>query len=464
VSIDDSEQSQLKFALDSTFGEDNFVAMVIWQKVFAPKNTAKYFSEDHDYVAVCAKDKAMWYPMLLPRTEEADARYSNPDNDPRDVWSSSDLTARNYYSEGQYEVVAPCGKTFRPALGTYWRVKKSKFEDLDRDKRIWWGEDGCNMPRLKRFLNEVKPGIVPQTLWKHEDVGNTQEAKKELLATVKFTRTEEVLNTVKPTRLIRQILRIGTDVEASAIALDFFAGSGTTGHAVINQNRADNGDRRYILVEMGSHFDTMLKPRLQRVIYANDWKDALPVPGSPGQSHMFHYICPESYEDTLNNLRFRELEGPLLDRLHDMPDYFLHYMLEFETQGSPSLLDARRFERPFDYRLNITRGGVTAPQAVDLVTTFNFLLGLRVRTIRRFERDGAPVVRVTGEDGTGRRVCVLWRDAPPPEAMEAEKDWLQAHVLGDVPCDLLYVNGESALLGALPVEPEFHRLMFEGVS
>ena len=225
------------------------------------------------------------------------------------------------------------------------------------------------------------------------------------------------------------------------------------------------GNRKYILVEMADYFDTILKPRIQKVAYAADWRDGKPVAGSPGQSHMFHYLRLESYEDTLNNLRFRSLDGPLFAALDAMPDYLLHYMLDYETAGSPSLLDVAQFEPPFAYQLNITRHDVTEPRTIDLVATFNFLLGLRVRTIRRFEREGAPVVRVTGEDPAGRRVCVLWRDVPPLEEMEAEKAWLQAEALAGVAYDRLYINGESALPGSdvLAIEPEFKRLMFEGI-
>ena len=138
---------------------------------------------------------------------------------------------------------------------------------------------------------------------------------------------------------------------------------------------------------MADYFDTVLKPRIQKVAYAAEWRDGKPVAGSAGQSHMFQVIRLESYEDSLNNVRFRELSGPLLATLEKLPDYTLRYMLDFETQGSPSLLDPAQFERPFDYTLDITRDGVTQPRAVDLVATFNFLLGLRVRTRARFRAE-----------------------------------------------------------------------------
>jgi adenine-specific DNA-methyltransferase len=249
ISIDDNEVQNLRMVMDEVFGEENFVATVLWQKVFAPKNTAKYFSVDHDYVITYARNKAVWQPNLLPRSAEAEERYSNPDDDPRGPWASSDLTARNCYSEGLYEVTSPGGKTFKPTVGTYWRVAKGKFHELDEDGRVWWGEDGNNMPRLKRFLSEVREGVVPQTFWPYEDVGHTQEAKKELLKYVPFEETENVLNTVKPPRLLQRMLQIATDPDEGDIVVDFFAGSAPLGHAVLKQNREDGGTRQFVCVQ-----------------------------------------------------------------------------------------------------------------------------------------------------------------------------------------------------------------------
>ena len=250
ISIDDNEVDNLRKLCDDILGQENFIAMVIWQKVFSPKNTAAYFSEDHDYIAVYAKCKEVWEPRLLPRSKEAVARYTNPDNDLRGPWLSGAIQARNYYSKGQYEVTSPSGKTFSNPKGTYWRFSPERFKQLDEDKRIWWGEAGDGVPRLKRFISEVKDGIVPQTLWKWEDVGHTQEAKEELIKYVGFEHGENVLNSVKPTRLLRQVTRIGTSPDSEDIVLDFFAGSGTTGHAVIVQNAEDGGSRRFILVQL----------------------------------------------------------------------------------------------------------------------------------------------------------------------------------------------------------------------
>jgi adenine-specific DNA-methyltransferase len=250
VSIDDHEVQNLRVLLNEVFGEENFVASIIWQKVYAPKNTARFFSEDHDYVLCYAKNAEEWSPRPLPRSEEANAHYDNPDDDPRGPWRSDGMSARNYYSKGQYTVTGPTGRKFDPPKGRYWGVPEDKFKQLDQEKRIWWGKEGNGAPAYKRFLSEVKQGIVPQTLWMYEDVGHTQEAKKELLTFVPFEDTDNVLDTVKPTRLIRRMLQIATAPEEGAIVMDFFAGSGSTGHAVLAQNQEDGGNRRFVLVQL----------------------------------------------------------------------------------------------------------------------------------------------------------------------------------------------------------------------
>jgi len=251
VSIADHEVHNLRAVMNEIFGEENFIATVIWQKVFAPKNTARHFSEDHDYIVVYAKSSDAWTPTLLPRSEEMEARYGNLDNDPRGVWASDNLTARNFYGAGTYAVTCPSGRVINgPPPGTYWRVSKDKFQELDADNRIWWGADGDNMPRLKRFLSDVKSGRVSQTLWTFDEVGHTQEAKKELLAAVEFPNSDVVFDTPKPTRLMRRILKIGTSPNAGDLVLDFFAGTGTTMDALFAQNAEDGGNRRCILVQL----------------------------------------------------------------------------------------------------------------------------------------------------------------------------------------------------------------------
>ena len=264
VSIDDNEVHRLRSLMDEVFGEENFLTTVIWQKVFSPKNTARHFSEDHDFVLVYARDAEQWQPHLMERKAGATDRYRNPDEDQRGAWSSSDLTARNHYSQGTYEVTSPSGRKFKPSVGRYFQVSASSFKALDEDDRIWWGQRGNAMPRLKRFLSEVRSGVVPQTLWHHADVGHTQAAKRELVSVLNFERSEDVFNTVKPTTLIDRVLRIATDKDS--IVLDSFAGSGTTAHAVLALNKADGGSRRFILVECEEYADAITAERVRRVI------------------------------------------------------------------------------------------------------------------------------------------------------------------------------------------------------
>ena len=256
ISCDDNEVHNLRCLMNEVFGGENFIASVIWQKVFSPKNSAKHFSEDHDYILVYSRRAEDWRPALLPRTDEMEARYDNPDKDSRGPWTSGDLSARNYYGEGTYKITCPSGRIIDgPPSGTYWRVSHTKFLEMNRDERIWWGKEGNNMPRLKRFLSDVKQGRVPQTLWFYDEVGHTQEAKKELISLVDFPNSDAVFETPKPTRLIRQMLKLGTSGENGDLVVDFFAGSGTTLQAVIEQNAEDGGQRRCIVVQLPEPID-----------------------------------------------------------------------------------------------------------------------------------------------------------------------------------------------------------------
>ena len=261
ISIDDNECHYLKVLMDEVFGRANFVATVIWQKMFSPKSTARHLSDMHDHVLLYAKNKDKFERNLLPRSEAHNRMYKNPDNDPRGPWTSGDLSARNSYSAGIYPITTPSGRVVPgPPKGMYWRVSKEKFLQMDRDKRIWWGSKGNNQPRIKRFLSEVMEGIVPQTIWFHEEVGNTQEAKKEVMAVV--PSEADVFQTPKPERLLKRVLDIST--KPGDLVLDSFAGTGTTGAV------AHKMGRRWIMVELGEHCHTHIIPRLRKVIDGED--------------------------------------------------------------------------------------------------------------------------------------------------------------------------------------------------
>jgi adenine-specific DNA-methyltransferase len=269
ITLDDNEVHRARMLIDEIFGEQAFIANVIWQKNFSPKNTAQYFSEDHDHLLVIAKNRDQWRPRLLERTAEMEARYSNPDNDPRGPWTSGDLSARNFYSEGTYPIACPGGRIVEgPPPGTFWRVKESKFKEMDVEGRIWWGEDKNNQPRLKRYLTEVKQGRTPQTLWFYDEVGHTQDAKKTLIE-MGVLKDQESTITPKPVALIERVLEIGADEDA--LVLDSFAGSGTTAHAVLKANAKDGGTRQFILVEGEDYADRLTAERVRRAIKGYAW-------------------------------------------------------------------------------------------------------------------------------------------------------------------------------------------------
>lgn len=255
ITLDDNEAHYFKVMADEVFGRKNFVANVIWRKNYAPKSSARQFSVDHDHIFVYGKASQNWAPNLIARTQDQDKIYKNVDNDPRGLWRPDNLTARNPYSLGTYGLITPGGREIPgPPKGRYWAISKEKLGELDRDGRIWWGKDGNNVPALKRFLSEVKQGRIPQTYWPWEEVGHTQDAKKESVLLFK----DEVFGTPKPEKLMQRIIEIATN--PGDFVLDSFLGSGTTAAV------AHKMGRRWIGIEMGDHADTHCVPRLKKVV------------------------------------------------------------------------------------------------------------------------------------------------------------------------------------------------------
>ncbi len=257
ISIDDNEQAQLKILCNEVFGENNFVANVIWEKKYSPQNDAKWFSANHDHILVYAKNKEIWRPNLLSRTNEQNERYKNPDNDSRGDWKSSDLSVKTYSSEYDYPITTPSGRIVQLPSGRCWMTNKEKMQELIKDNRIWFGENGGNVPSLKRFLSEVKDGITPLTIWFRKDVGDNQEAKQELLKVM----PENLFDTPKSIRLIERMIQLSADEHS--IILDFFAGSGTTAHAVMAQNAIIGCNYKFILVQIPEP----INPKKQKETY-----------------------------------------------------------------------------------------------------------------------------------------------------------------------------------------------------
>lgn len=250
ISIDDMEQENLKIICNEIFGHYNFLAQIIWERAYAPVNLKKHFSESHDYILCYAKNKDMVKCNGLPRDAEADNRYSNPDNDPRGVWKSGDLSVGPAIQDKVYEITTPSGRKVMPPSGYCWRLDRKKFEEYVRDNRIWFGSDGANVPSIKRFLSEVKQGITPTTIWKYQEVGHSQDATKGLK---KLFDDKAYFDYPKPIDLIKRCMQLYTDDDS--LILDFFSGSATTAHAVMQLNAETDGRRRYILVQLPEETD-----------------------------------------------------------------------------------------------------------------------------------------------------------------------------------------------------------------
>ncbi|MCL4354353.1 site-specific DNA-methyltransferase [Patescibacteria group bacterium] len=351
VSIDDNEHCNLKQIMDEIFGEENFVSNIIWQKKYSPQNDAKYFSDMHDFIVVYAKhknkgnEKTGWVRKLLPRTDEMNARYTNRDNDPRGPWKSSDLSVKTYNKVTDYPITTPSGRVVSPPYRSCWRVTKEKFEELVKDNRIWFGENGNSVPSIKRFLSEVRDGTVPVTLWFRDEVGDNERAKKEINNLLKDTNL--TFETPKPIELLKKIARLATDQDS--IILDSFAGSGTTGHAILDLNNEDGGNRKFILIELEDNVaKDITADRVKQSIDKYSYKDGFeyceldkPLFNEKGQiedecsyNQFATYIY---FTETQTNIDPKKIKGNYVGELEDI-EYYLIYKEKGKNALSKSFL------------------------------------------------------------------------------------------------------------------------------
>jgi adenine-specific DNA-methyltransferase len=304
ISVDDHEVHNLRMLMNEVFGEENFVADIIWQKKYSPQNDAKWLSDMHDYIMLYARNKDVWRPIPLPRTREQDAAYKNPDNDKRGPWKATDSTSnktREQRPNLYYPMINPItGEHVYPPGTRVWAVSKDLYEEMEKDERIWWGENGSNsVPAFKTFLSEVKQGRVPTTLWTYKEVGHNQLGRQELNELL----GNSGFDTPKPASLLRRILQISTSPFDSDLVVDFFAGSATTAQAVFEQNRDDDGNRKFILIQLpeptnNSEFPTIAnigKERIRRVVAK------LQVP----QENRDQIALPLEHRQTPEDLGFR---------------------------------------------------------------------------------------------------------------------------------------------------------------
>ncbi|NPV38093.1 MAG: site-specific DNA-methyltransferase [Brevinematales bacterium] len=541
VSNDENEYSRLRLLLDYLF-KLQFIENLIWRKKSGGGQTDEYFVTEHDYITCYAKRKGSFvlHEKTLTKSTEGYPLFDKKKHKHYKLvklakWGTAahkEDRPTMYFPlvdpEGQeYYPIAPDGKAGR------WRYGKVAITEMVKNDDIEWvKKDGIWIPYEKVYEpGEGELGILKERSILYDLVENTA-GSNELKA---LFGVKDIFLNPKPSDLIYHISLLSTDT--GNIILDYFAGSGTTAHAVINLNREDGGKRKYILVEMGDYFDTVLKPRIQKVIYSAEWKDGKPVPSknsassaSPretsssynGISHCFKYIRLESYEDTLNNLELRrtQAQAELFASAGEeaksfKEDYILHYMLDVESRGSASLLNTEAFMDPTAYKLKVKIPGSDESRIVpvDLIETFNYLLGLQVEHIASpqrisatFERDSENRLRikerlkeissapsaspretasfwwfrtVTGTTLDGRKILVIWRNRPggeSPEGVEQDNlvldEWFKkmGYSSKDREFDLIYVNGTNNLENLKTpddqwkvrlIEEDFKRLMFE---
>ena len=247
ISIDDNEIENLRKVCDEIFGESNFVAQLIWERAYSPKNDARFISNSHDYVLMFAKDINQFVIGRLERTAEANSRYSNPDNDPRGDWKPSDMSVKTYNVESDYPITTPSGRVVEPPAGRCWRLSKNAFFERLRDNRIWFGPDGNSVPCIKRFLSELKfDGMAPTSILFYKDVGHSQEGAKEVVA---LFGDKGVFDGPKPVRLLQRLITLA-NLKDDSIVLDFFSGSATTAHALLKTNAEKEKHCKFILVQL----------------------------------------------------------------------------------------------------------------------------------------------------------------------------------------------------------------------
>lgn len=256
IFCDDNEQAYLKVLCDDIFGSDNFVNSLIWQKKYSPQNDARWFSDNHDFILCYAKNKEVWRPNQLPRTEKQNSAYKNPDNDPRGKWKAVDFSRKALIQHTVYDIEVPSGRVVSPPKGRSWLKKKEDFDALIADNRIWFGADGNNVPALKKFITDVKDGVTPLTIWTYDEVGHNQTAKQELMKML--PNSVDTFATPKPEKLMQRIIHLGSNEKD--IVLDFFAGSGSTASVSLKTNR------QFITIEQMSYIDDCTIPRLQQAI------------------------------------------------------------------------------------------------------------------------------------------------------------------------------------------------------
>ncbi|WP_442508333.1 site-specific DNA-methyltransferase [Novipirellula sp. SH528] len=487
TNIDDTEYRHLWHVLAGVFGTENYLGSFVWKRRSASAMSSHPLSLDHEYVLAFGKSAICTSLHGLKRSE---ANYPLIDEKSGRRYASDNLTV-GMTSEQRpnqfYPITNPrTGKVFQPNPSRVWRFYPETMEKVIEDDLIIWPDEvegNQQRPRYKTYFDPENMKAKPCSSWIETAGVNDREIEEEendylveILQSGMNSEGSRVVDRLfgskpfaypKPLSLIRSLVRASTREKDTV--LDFFAGSGTTGHAVIEMNREDGGDRRYVLVEVGDYFDSVLKPRMQKVVYSKDWREGVPR-NRNGISHGFKYIRLESYEDALNNLKLKrtDQQATLLKDDDDLSEqYTLSYMLDVESRGSQSLLNVDDFRNPDEYKLKVEKDGETQLVNIDLVETFNWLLGLTVKHIDVIR--GVRVVEGTNPEGD--RVLILWRNLDETDNDALDK-WFakQDYNTKEQVYDIFYVNGDSNIENLRRpdqtwkvrlIEEEFQRLMFD---
>lgn len=483
ITIGDDEAYNLKMVLDSIYCNKNFKANIVWNSRRSKQNDID-ISLAHNYILSYSVDKQKfeYYGETLDESE-----FSNPDNDPKGKWKTSPLDAPGVRKNTSfYSIKNPLtGKSYLPPQGRHWTVFEEQVQGLINDGVIFFGKNGRGKPAKKRYWNEVQyDSKTISTLW--DDVDTATTGTKELENIMGFKPFE----TPKPVSLMEKIVQNSCNRHENII--DSFCGSATTGHAVINYNRIDGGNRRYILSDMGEYFDTIAVKRIKKVVYSADWKNGKPQNRDTGIPQIIKYMRLESYEDALSNIEFNSEETGLLSLFGD--DYLIRYMIDLETEGS--LLNVAAFSNPFDYKMKITEKNESRLRKVDLCETFNYLIGLSVTrqsSVTYYsaasDENGAyegavklipdnsgkyAFMQIEGTLPNGERALVIWRtiDGDVRKSNAALDAYFLKHRINpqDREYDVIFVNGDNNLENlrtdkeiwkVVMTETEFKRRMFE---
>lgn len=483
VTIDDFEVTYLTSLLTSIFGEENHLATAVIRSKPQGRATAVGFSPNHEYGIFFANSEHADVGRI-PRDEDKAARYKEKDALGIFTWANFRGTGANSFRKDRLKLYYPMyvsnnGDLRVPSMN--WDEEAKEWQPTDKlhkgeqivwpvdddgTERVWtlgWDRAQQETDELQakevggrwQVYRKYRPnqdGALPGTWW-DSSLYSASESGTKILQ--KLFGGSGDFSYPKSLYAVIDCLR-SANLPSNGVALDFFGGSGTTAHAAISLNREDSGSRKYILVEMGEYFDTILKPRIQKVIYSKDWNDGKPV-SREGSSHLFKYLRLESYEDALDNITFQ----PMAEQTAlQFDDYVLSYMLDFETKESDTLLNVAKLDSPFDYTLRLH--GKDEPLPVDLPETFNYLIGLHVATRRVYTNGGIKylVYRGTAE---GRQTAIIWRTTRGwgEKEFEADRQFILKEKLTDG-AEEVYVNADSFLEGARSLDPVFKRRMFNG--